>query len=404
MAAVSLDRVVTSTLPDVGAGRRVAMLAAGTAAQAGSAVTVHGAPFLIPALRDDFGLSLAGAGVVAAAPTCGLVLTLVGWGLVGDRRGERFALLASLSLTVTAGVLALLLGTAPAALAGMLFLAGAASGGTNAASGRIVVGWFPPLRRGLAMGVRQMAQPAGVGIAALTMPAIAATHGIRAALVVPLVVGVTALATVALVVLDPPRPDRTPEGSVSPYGDGYLPRLHLASALLVVPQFAVWTFALVWLVDDRGWTPAAAGSLVAVAQVAGAFGRIAAGQLSDAVRSRLRPLRWVALSAAGVMALLGLLAGVGSAVAVPVVVVAAVVTVAYNGLAYTAVAERAGPFWSGRSMGLQNTGQYLVATAVPPLGGLAVTHTGYAWTFALAGLFAVGACAVVPARDEAPLG
>jgi hypothetical protein len=112
----------------------------------------------------------------------------------------------------------------------------------------------------------------------------------------------------------------------------------------------------------------------------------------------------VALSAAGVMALLGLLAGVGSVVAVPVVVVAAVVTVAYNGLAYTAVAERAGPFWSGRSMGLQNTGQYLVATAVPPLGGLTVTYTGYAWTFALAGLFAVGACALVPASAERPLG
>ncbi|GAA5156324.1 MFS transporter [Nocardioides marinquilinus] len=395
---------MTSTLPDVGGRRRAAMLAAGTVAQSGSAVTVHGAPFLIPALRDDYGLSLAGAGVVAAAPTFGLVLTLVAWGLVTDRRGERFALLASLSLTVAAGVLAAVLGTTPAALAVLLFLAGAASGGTNAASGRIVVGWFPPLRRGLAMGVRQMAQPAGVGLAALTIPAISTTTGVRAALVVPLVVGTAALLAVAVVVLDPPRPDRTPERSASPYRSSYLPRIHVASALLVVPQFAVWTFALVWLVDDRGWSPAAAGTLVAVAQLLGALGRIAAGQLSDAVRSRLRPLQWVALSGAGVMAALGIAAGAGSAVAVPLVVVAAVVTVAYNGLAYTAVAERAGPFWSGRAMGLQNTGQYLVATAVPPLGGLAVTHAGYAWTFALAGAFAVGACLLVPAGDEALLG
>ncbi len=397
---------VTSTAPDVDVGtrRRVAMLAAGTAAQAASAVMVHGGPFLIPALRDDFGLSLAEAGLIAAAPTAGLVLTLVAWGLVGDRRGERFALVGSLSLSVTAGVVAVALGSTPVLLGVLLFLAGAACGGTNAASGRIVVGWFPPLRRGLAMGVRQMAQPAGVGIAALLMPAIAAAHGVRTALLVPLVAGVVALVAVVLLVLDPPRPERPPGRSPSPYADRFLPRLHLASALLVVPQFAVWTFALVWLVDDRGWTPAAAGSLVAAAQVAGAFGRIAAGQLSDAVRSRLRPLRWVALAAAAVMALLGIAAGIGTAVAVPLVVVAAVVTVAYNGLAYTAVAERAGPFWSGRAMGLQNTGQYLVASAVPPLGGLAVTHTGYAWTFALAGLFAVGACALVPAREERPLG
>ncbi len=397
---------MTSTAPveDVGARRRVAMLAAGTSAQAASAVTVHGVPFLIPALRDDLGLSLAEAGLIAAAPTFGLVLTLVAWGLVGDRRGERFALLASLSLTVTAAVLAVSLGSGPVLLGLTLFVAGAASGGTNAASGRIVVGWFPPLRRGLAMGVRQMAQPAGVGLAALLMPAIAHAHGVRAALLVPIVAGVLALLAVSLLVLDPPRPERPPGRTPTPYSDRYLPRLHLASALLVVPQFAVWTFALVWLVDDRGWTPAAAGSLVAVSQVAGALGRIGAGQLSDAVRSRLRPLRWVALAAAAVMALLGLAAGAGSALAVPLVVVAAVVTVAYNGLAFTAVAERAGPFWSGRSMGLQNTGQYLVATAVPPLGGLAVTHAGYAWTFALAGLFAVGACTLVPARDERPLG
>ena len=49
----------------------------------------------------------------------------------------------------------------------------------------------------------------------------------------------------------------------------------------------VWTFALVWLVQDRGWSPAAAGVVVGVAQVAGVAGRIGAGQLSDMVRSRM---------------------------------------------------------------------------------------------------------------------
>ena len=43
----------------------------------------------------------------------------------------------------------------------------------------------------------------------------------------------------------------------------------------MVPQFLVWTFALVWLVDERGWTTAAAGSLVGASQVLAALGRIA---------------------------------------------------------------------------------------------------------------------------------
>ena len=136
--------------------------------------------------------------------------------------------------------------------------------------------------------------------------------------------------------------------------------------LLVVPQFLVWTFALVWLVQDRDWSPAAAGSLVAAAQLAGAVGRIAAGHLSDVVASRMRPLRWVALAAAATMAALGLAAGLDLPLAVGLMVLATVLTVADNGLAFTAVAERAGPFWSGRALGVQNTAQFLTASVVPP--------------------------------------
>ena len=40
---------------------------------------VHGPAFLIPVLHDRRGLSLAQAGLVAAAPTVGVMLTLVAW-------------------------------------------------------------------------------------------------------------------------------------------------------------------------------------------------------------------------------------------------------------------------------------------------------------------------------------
>src|SRR3546814_17414267 len=90
----------------------------------------------------------------------------------------------------------------------------------------------------------------------------------------------------------PPRSTRT--DTLFPYTTLF--RSHGVSVLLVVPQFLVWTFALVWLTDDRDWSSAAAGALVGASQVVGALGRIAAGQLSDVVRSRLRPLRWVAVA------------------------------------------------------------------------------------------------------------
>ena len=389
--------------PAIGTARRWSMLGASTLAQAAAAVMVHGPAFLIPALHARAGLSLAEAGLVAAAPTIGVMLTLVAWGAVSDRRGERFVLLTGLGATTLAGA-ASTRSSSTTLLVVTLFLAGAAAASTNAASGRVVVGWFPAGRRGLAMGVRQMAQPVGVGVAAISIAVLADRYGVRAALWVPTIACGLAAAVVALVVLDPPRPDAPAEPTPGPYRrDRYLARIHGVSVLLVVPQFVVWTFALVWLVQDRGWSPAAAGGLVAAAQVCGAFGRIAVGHLSDVVGSRMRPLLWVALAAAATMAALGVAAALGSPVAVALMVAATVLTVADNGLAFTAVAERAGPFWSGRALGIQNTAQFLAASAVPPLAGLAITHLGYAAAFALAALFPVLAAPLVPVGAERTL-
>lgn len=387
----------------VGSGRRWSMLAASTLAQAAAAVVVHGPAFLIPALHARRGMSLAEAGLVAASPTVGVMATLVLWGLVSDRRGERFALLTGLVATTVAAAAGALTSSTPLLVA-TLFLAGAGAASTNAASGRVVVGWFPPARRGLAMGVRQMAQPVGVGVAAVSIAVVADTHGIHAALWVPALACGLALAVVGLVVIDPPRPDAPHGTAPNPYrGDRYLARVHGVSVLLVVPQFVVWTFALVWLVQDRDWSPAAAGSLVAVAQIGGAFGRIAAGHLSDVVASRMRPLRWVAVAAAATMAALGVSAGLGWPVAVALMVVATVLTVADNGLAFTAVAERAGPFWSGRALGIQNTAQFLTASAVPPLAGLTIAGLGYSAAFALGALFPLVALPLVPVGQESEL-
>lgn len=376
------------------------MLAVGVLAQLASAIAVHGPAFLIPTLHRQRDLSLTGSAVVAAAPTLGVMLTLVLWGILVDHRGERFALLVGLAgTTVFVTVACFVHGTL--ALGAALLVAGAFAASTNAASGRVVVGWFPAHRRGLAMGIRQMAQPLGVGVGAITLAVLAQSHGVGAALAVPAVGAAIALVAVALVVVDPPRAPHPSGTAPNPYAESrYLARIHGVSVLLVVPQFTVWTFALVWLVDDRHWHAAAAGVLVAVSQIAGALGRIAVGQLSDTVHSRMLPLRWVAVAAAVTMALLGLTDHLGWALAVVLMVVATTVTVADNGLAFTAVAERAGPYWSGRALGVQNTAQFLAAFLTAPIVGAEITRWGYSTAFALAALFPVAALLFVPHRDE----
>ncbi|MBM9467951.1 MFS transporter [Nakamurella leprariae] len=380
------------------------MLALGMGTQAAGAVFTNGVAFLLPTLHEQRGLSLAAGGVVVAMPTVGVLFTLIAWGALADAVGERLVLALGGILTAAAGLGAVLTADAGSLvpLSVFLLLGGAGAASANAASGRVVVGWFPAERRGTVMGLRQMAQPLGVGLAALTVPGLAEEHGIGAALLVPTVLTAVAGICCALWVLDPPRPVRAqaaPELTANPYRtDRRLWRIHGVSVLLVVPQFVVWTFTLTWLITERSWSAAAAGVLVTVTQLLGAAGRVAAGIWSDRVHSRMRPLRTVAVAIAVVMATLAVTDALDWGVAVVVLVLATVVTVAPNGLAFTAVAEIGGPFWAGRALGAQNTAQFLAGSAVPPAIGALVGVAGYPAGFGVAALLAAAAVPLVPLR------
>ncbi|KAA1380175.1 MFS transporter [Aeromicrobium fastidiosum] len=378
------------------------MLGVSMLGQVAGTIFVNGAPFLITFLRDDRGLSLREAGVIVAAPFVGITVSLVVWGLVVDRIGERASMTIGLAV-VTAGAVGAAFSTSLTALALWFLLGGIGAGSTNSASGRVVVGWFPAHRRGTAMGIRQTALPLGVGSAALLIPNLVEADGLRTTLLV--VGGITLAAAVscATLIVDPPRPTRAQAADAGQLANPYrrdhrLARIHLASALLVVPQFTVWTYMLVWLIDDKGWSTFAASALVASTQVLGAGGRIAAGWWSDHVGSRLGPMRVVAIAAATTMLALGLLSGTPLGIAL--IVIATAITVADNGLAFTSVAEIGGPFWSGRAMGLQNTGQYVVSALVPPVVGALVEGRGYGFAFAAVAIFPLLAIPLVPVRGE----
>jgi len=384
---------------EIGA-RRWLILAVGVLAQAAQATIVNGVAFLIPSLHTEAGLSLAQAGTLAGAPLFGGVFTLVMWGAISDRFGERFALTAGLGLASAATAAATLTTSIPA-LGILLVLAGAGAVSANAASGRVVVGWFALRQRGLAMGIRQMSVPLGVAAGALVIPPVAAHHGVAWALAFPaLACGIAALACV-LGILDPPRPDRAEAQRTgmlaNPYRSSWtLARIHAASTLLVVPQYVVWTYSLVWLITDRAWDETGAGLLITVAQILAALGRVAAGSWSDRVGSRLGPMRLVAVSVVLAMVALAATSLSGSVAAVVVLLVASVLTSAPNGLAFTAVAEIAGPYWGGRALGVQNTGQFVAAAAVGPVFGALIAVVGFPAAFAIAAVAPAAAAPVIP--------
>ncbi|MCG7593897.1 MFS transporter [Mycobacterium sp. PSTR-4-N] len=396
----------------ISTARRWSMLIVALAATLCANVFINGVAFLIPTLHRERGLDLAQAGLMSALPSLGMVVTLIAWGYVVDRFGERTVLTLGSTLTAAAGFGAASVDSLPA-VGAFLFVGGMAAASSNTASGRLVVGWFDADKRGLVMGIRQTAQPLGVGVGALVIPRLAEAGGVSGALLFPASVCAVAAAVCAVAVLDPPRPARA-EASQSdlanPYrGSTLLVRIHLTSLLLVAPQAMVWTFTLAWLITDRGWSAGSAGAMVTIAQLLGAGGRIAAGRWSDFVlrrsgdvlSSRMRPIRTIAAAAAVSMGLLALTDWLDSPVSIALMVVASVVTVSDNGLAFTAIAEVAGPFWSGRALGTQNTTQLLTAGVTPPLFGALIGAAGYPAAFAVCALIPLLAIPSVPATAPA---
>ena len=387
-------------------GRRWSIVVVALLVTASAFVFINGIAFLIPALEEDRGTQLAEAGLLASMPSFGMVATLILWGYVLDRVGERIVLTVGSALTAGAAYAAANMHSM-VAFAVWLFIGGMAAASCNSAGGRLVSGWFPPEQRGLAMGVRQAAQPLGIALGALIIPELAeSSRSATSALIFP--AGLCAAAAVLSVVAitDPPRKEwdeATAEELANPYRRSWvLRRIHAVSALLMVPQTVTVTFMLVWLIANYRCSIALAGSLVTVSQLLGAVGRVMVGRWSDRVGSRLRPVRIMAVVGALVMAGLAFADHLRSSIAVPLMVAASVVAVLDNGLESTAITEHAGPFWSGRALGLQNTYQRLMAAGAPPVfGGLIASH-GYPPGFVVCALFPLLALPIVPARTLPP--
>ncbi|MDT7725981.1 MAG: hypothetical protein QOI21_2557 [Actinomycetota bacterium] len=400
---IEADVVRVAEQDPVKTPNRWLILGLGLAAQTASCAFLYGIPFLVPQMRAAEGLSLAQAGTVVAAPSIGLLFTLILWGALTDRYGERLIMALGLGSSGLLLLYAGLGGHSLRTLFVLFLLAGACTASVNAASGRVVMGWFQASERGVAMGIRQTAQPLGVGVAAIGLPPLADHWGFPQAILLPAGLAIVVALLVAWLVVDPPRPAKTAGAGpkpTSPYRKPTLWRLHGASSLLVVPQFAVSAFAPVYLVTVHHWSPLSAGWFLGGVQVLGAGGRLLSGYWSDRVGNRLGPMRQLAVASAGVMLLVALGDATWPWLVVLALVLAAVITVSDNGLGFTASAELAGISWAGRAMGAQNTTQNIAAALTPPLLGLVIGDTRYALAFCIAAVFPLLAIALVPVRAE----
>src|SRR6201996_4102864 len=250
--------------------RRWSIVAVSLLATASAFIFINGVAFLIPALEDDLGTPLAQAGLLSSMPSFGMVATLIFWGYLLDRVGERIVLTVGTALTAVAAYFATTVHTL-VSFAALLFVGGMAAASCNSAGGRLVSGWFPPEQRGFAMGVRQTAQPLGIALGALVIPELS-EHSPRATAGMIFLAAMCAVSAVARVVAiaAPPRKEwdeATEQERANPYrGSRALRRIHAVSALLMVPQTVTVTFMLIWLINVYHWSITSAGGLVPLSQ------------------------------------------------------------------------------------------------------------------------------------------
>jgi MFS family permease len=385
----------------------------GTFAQAATALYFLGLAAVTPALRDHFGLNLAGVGALIGVISVGLIATLIAWGGAADRFGERGVMAAGLvGAALALGAAALVRN--PVGAGALLLLAGASGASVNAASGRAVLTWFPARNRGMAMAVRQTSVPVGAAVAAVALPAVADARGVPAVFGVLAITCLVAAAAVTAWIREPPghraTGRRPAAGLGSVLADRRLQRLSLAGLLLVVPQFLGSVFLVEVLSDGAdvlgpaeahnssgtGLSLAVAGGLLALTQVLGAVGRLGNGFWSDRVGSRLGPLRIVAVAVAVGFALAALLEPGPAPLLAAVLVPAAALAISWNGLVFTAAGELAPPGRAATAMAVSNTANYVGAALAPPLGGLVAQAAG--WPAMLAMGAGAAACALVALR------
>jgi MFS family permease len=260
---------------------------------------------LSPSLVEGLGLTrFQVAFLVPSIYLSGLLFSLPG-GRLADRLGVRPSFLGGLALAAI-GLLAAALAPGFLAFLFCLFVAGSGWSVVNPALGKAIMDVFPVSERGIAMGVKQMGLTLGGLVAALALPAIAATLGWRYAVgacsvivAVPVALGWRPLAALNAVA----RGAAFTAGAGDAASSWWWARrpalvIFFGSGLVLgMVQGAVLSYLPLFTIQGLGFDKIGAGLLVASSQAGGAVSRLVLGAASDRWAAGRRS-RWLAFTGA----------------------------------------------------------------------------------------------------------
>jgi len=365
------------------------------------ATAQYGINTLAPFYQDELGLSRAQVGLFFSAFYFAMTGASFGAGWLADHWGVR--------RTISQGHLFLGVCTVAAALSpsfvwacASFFLAGLGYSFLNPASSVGVMNWFHRDERATAMGAKQTGVPGGGVLAAVLAPSLVLVVGWRGALAALGVINLLFAFVFSSSWREAPHEladSSEPESAASAKPGARMYRALLpasvATAIYLVGQMVLITYVPLYLKDAMGFSAYGSGQALALTQGGAMIGRVGWGVVSDRLfngRRKVVLLLIGSLSALLVTALSFLGRDSSYTLLLPILFLAGVCLVGYQGVSYALIGEIAGKARTGAGLGMMITINAACATLGVPLFGYIVDRTGsypVGWQ-ALAVILAVG--------------
>jgi MFS family permease len=365
-------------------------LALSLAALAAASITAVAFSVDAPLIRGDIGLSTVGVGAITSAVYVGAAISSVGGGWLTDRRGPSPVLVGGLVLLAVGGVVGGLARSVPLFFLGVL-ISGLGYGWVNPPT-NVISNPLNVRRRALSLSVKQTGIPLGGGLAGALVAPLAAAHGWRFSLVVP--IGTCLLLAIVSARWCPKRMDARAFDVASERTIRLKAPGGWAFGLLMNGvQGSIFAFLTLYLTEVRSLSTPAAGFCLSVLLLGGVIGRPVWGWVSDRMHhDRVRVLQLTSLIA-GVLLLLM------PSAPMPVVYIMlpaiGMSAAGWNGAFIATVAEAARPaavqFDTGVALLMVNAGAVLAPLGV---GALAGAGTGWRAAWGLCAALALG-CAFI---------
>jgi predicted MFS family arabinose efflux permease len=271
------------------------------------------------------------------------------------------------------------------------FLAGFGYSFLNPASSIGVMTWFDRDERATAMGIKQTGVPSGGVLAAILAPSLVLLIGWRGSLAALGIINFAFGFLFSFLWREPVSvsidadPAKSTDVRLPPLNVWALLPISCATAIYLIGQMALITYVPLYLKDVMGYSPYWASQALALTQAGAMVGRVGWGVASDRLFGGRRKIVLIVIGLLSVLLLgaLGFMDRESSYfLLMPVLFLAGVSLVGYQGVSYALIGEISGKARTGAGLGMMITINAAAATIGTPVFGYIVDQTGsyaFAW-------------------------